>query len=155
MLLYVYKEEEVRYMKSSKTLSNKVSSGKLEKPKGETLMKKYFENEYPSERSLSSSLKNNFLKNEMKERIHQEILKMNSSRDESYTRTFIPCHEFDGFLVECERCEKLDNERNGGEAYGFRVYYMRGSQECDCCTIGLVLDERNAYEADYLIDMYI
>ena len=142
-------------MKSSEKFLNQVTARKLEKTKGEILMNKNLKNDYLSERSLSSSLKNNFLKNEMKERIHEEILKMNSSRDESYTRTFIPCYEFDGFLVECERCEKLDNERNGGEAFGFRVYYMRGSEECDCCTIGLVLDERSAYEADYLIDMYI
>lgn len=142
-------------MKSSEKFLNQVTSRKLEKTKGEILMNKNFINDYLSERSLSSSFTNDLLKNEMKERIHKEILKMNSSRDEAYTHTFIACREFDGFLVECERCEKLDNESNGGEPYGFQVYYMRGVQEYDCGTLGIILDERDVYKADYLIDMYI
>lgn len=142
-------------MKRSKKLFNKVTTRKPERTKGVMLMKKNFRNDYLSERSISSSFTNDLLKNEMKERLHEEIIKMNSSCDKSYTHAYIPWREFDGLLVECERCEKLDCERNGGEAFGFKVYYMRGGQEYDVCTIGLIYDERNAYEADYLIDMYI
>lgn len=102
------------------------------------------------------------MENRILKKILTELKKMKASIDVTYTKTYIPWKENEGFSVECKRINCVDFYDGDGNpvedghenTYDFEVYYLKNEKYIDVCSISDFVDEEDINSLEEFVRMY-